>query len=125
MWKTAGNSRRPKTRNIVSNPENANTKQKLSKRTMPMRASRAAWRAWSSRKIRVAACFTRGGSGSFRYPKVAAASESPAARKPGAPGAIPASSPPIHGPSVNPRPNAAPISPMPLARFSGVVTSAM
>ena len=35
------------------------------------------------------------------------------------------STPPIAGPKMKPSPNAAPIMPMPLARFSGVVTSAM
>ena len=33
--------------------------------------------------------------------------------------------PPSTGPMINPRPNAAPIIPIPLARFSGRVTSAM
>ena len=33
--------------------------------------------------------------------------------------------PPIAGPKMKPSPNAAPTIPMPFARFSGVVTSAM
>jgi len=56
--------------------------------------------------------------------------ESPAATKAGVArsalaGLSPARSPPSAGPMIKPSPNAAPISPIPLARFSGVVTSAI
>ena len=57
-----------------------------------------------------------------------ATAERPAARKAGrasaaAVGSLPAIRPPSAGPTVNPRPKAAPIMPMPLARVSGVVMS--
>ena len=42
----------------------------------------------------------------------------------GASGLIRLISPPIAGPKMKPSPNAAPSMPIPLARFSGVVTSA-
>ena len=58
------------------------------------------------------------------------ASESPAASHAGVArsavaGSLPARKPPSAGPMMKPRPKAAPISPMPCARFSGVVTSAI
>ena len=58
--------------------------------------------------------------------KSAAENESPAARNPGARiETCRVSSPPRSGPNVKPSPNAAPISPIPLARSFSVVTSAM
>ena len=59
-----------------------------------------------------------------------AASDSPAAISPGVTRSavaksLPARTPPKTGPMMNPRPNAAPIIPIPLARRSGGVTSAM
>ena len=58
-----------------------------------------------------------------------AAKDSPAAMRPGvARSAVatsfPAMTPPNTGPMMKPSPNAAPIMPIPLARFSGGVTSA-
>ncbi len=59
-----------------------------------------------------------------------ASAQRPAATKAGrwsasAVGLAPATMPPSQGPMVKPKPKAAPIMPMPLARFSGLVTSVM
>ncbi len=69
---------------------------------------------------------------SFKSPTTSrkASAERPAATKAGrwraaAVGLEPATMPPSHGPMVKPKPKAAPIIPMPLARCSGLVTSVM
>ena len=49
----------------------------------------------------------------------------PGSRDRRSPRSLPARRPPSAGPMIKPRPKAAPIMPMPLARFSGVVTSAI
>ena len=87
------------------------------------------WRA--SRGARAQGRRCSGGRLSFRnsWVPMKASPESPAATMAGTKkfmvsGSVPPSRPPITGPSMKPRPKAAPIMPSPLARFSGVVTSA-
>ncbi len=64
-------------------------------------------------------------SGSRNHAAMKLARHSADANHIGVSGLTRLSTPPIAGPKMKPRPNAAPIIPMPLARFSGVVTSAM
>ena len=64
-------------------------------------------------------------SGSRNMAAMKFASERPAANQAGAAYPQWLRNPPIAGPKMNPRPNAAPMSPMPFARVSGVVVSAM
>ena len=64
-------------------------------------------------------------SGRRKNPKITLPKVSAAATKAGAERLIVLSSPPIAGPSIKPKPKAAPIRPKPLARSSGGVTSAI
>jgi hypothetical protein len=64
-------------------------------------------------------------SGSRKYAADEVAPQSAEAKYIGADGPKWLRMPPIAGPKMKPRPKAAPTRPMPRARFSGVVTSAM
>ena len=64
-------------------------------------------------------------SGSRNHAATKLAKQSADANHIGVSGPNRLSTPPIAGPKMKPSPNAAPTMPMPFARFSGVVTSAM
>ena len=68
---------------------------------------------------------TRRDSGSRNHAATKFAKQSAAANHIGVSGETRLSRPPIAGPKMNPSPNAVPIRPMPWARSSGVVMSAM
>ena len=71
------------------------------------------------------AAFAGRDSGSRNHAATKFAKHSAAANHIGVSGEKRLSRPPIAGPKMKPRPKAAPISPIPRARFSGVVTSAI
>ncbi len=98
------------------------TKKTTSSLRMP--GFRSSARSASKRpRCRVAATCCDG-SGSRNQAPTRLSTESAEAARPGAASEYSVSIPPTAGPKTKPRPKAAPIMPMPLARPSGVVTSA-
>ena len=110
--------------NVASKPENAS----VTRNTATAAATGRLVNAWRNASIRprvFVEALTERDSGSRNHAATKLAKQSADANHIGVSGLIRLSTPPIAGPKMNPSPNAAPTMPMPRARFSGVVTSAM